>query len=413
MRYNIRMKFLTIEQALAWITSQRRDGSKFERFLNVVNKLNHPESALKIIHVAGTNGKGSTVAFLRDGLMALGYKVGTLTSPHLETHLDRIRVNDCNIDADSFLEILNDYYDFFVQEELNMFEMDYLIMVEYFTRMKVDFAIVEVGMGGRLDSTNVVENPILSIITTIGLDHTKELGATKELICKEKCGIIKNHGHVLVGDLEEGCLNVVKETVLAKQADLRTIKAYQEIEPRVFKYDGEIFKIESYAKYQYHNASLAIAALKYLNDLGYIDYDYVRVRAAMEKSHWAGRFEVLQQDPLVIIDGAHNIDGVKALCESIDAIDMPKVLLFSAIKTKKYDTMIEILKKHFDKIIMTSFEHPLIIDSEKVAKNHELEYCSDFKETYQKLIKDYPCVVISGSLYFVSTFLEYFKGQKA
>ena len=179
MRYNIiRMKFKTIEEALNWITAQRRNGSEFAKFKCAMNKLGNPQDKFKMIHVAGTNGKGSTVCFLRDVLMALGYKVGTLQSPHYLTHLDRIRVNGINIDGQSFLDILNEYYDFFETNDLNMFEMDYVIMCEYFKREGVDFALVEVGMGGRLDSTNVIKSPIMSIITTIGFDHMHELGDT-------------------------------------------------------------------------------------------------------------------------------------------------------------------------------------------------------------------------------------------
>lgn len=412
MRYNIRMKFLTINEALDWITSQRRDGAKFERFLNVIEELGHPEKDLKMIHIAGTNGKGSTTAFLRDGLMGLGYRVGTLTSPHLITHLDRIRVNNENIEEEAFLEILNRNYDFFVAKELNMFEMDYLIMCEYFKMKHVDFAIVEVGMGGRLDSTNVVEKPILSIITTIGLDHVKELGATKALICKEKCGIIKDNVPVLIGHLEDDLKKIVAEVASLHHAPYFDLGAYQEVAPRTFIYEDETFEISSYAKYQYHNASLAIAALKLLNHLNYIEYDSKTIAKAIKESSWAGRFEIINHNPLVIVDGAHNMDGVKALIESLDALEMPKALLFSAIKTKDYEHMLGLLHEHVDEMVLTTFAHPLVIDSEQLAKKYHYHYANDFGTAYQELIKKYPCVIVSGSLYFVSTFLEYFKGQK-
>ena len=412
MRYNIRMKFLTINEALDWITSQRRDGAKFERFLKVIEKLGHPENNFKMIHVAGTNGKGSTTAFLRDGLMALGYKVGTLTSPHLITHLDRIRINNVNIPGETFLEILNRNYDFYVAEDLNMFEMDYLIMCEYFKNEKIDFAIVEVGMGGRLDSTNVVEHPILSIITTIGLDHIKELGATKELICAEKCGIIKNHLPVLIGHLEDYLKPIVKAKAKEHDAEYYELGTYQEVAPRTFMLDGETFKIKSYAKYQYHNASLALTALKLLDQFGYINYQYALVAKALEETLWAGRFEIINEKPLVIVDGAHNMDGVIALNESLDAIDMPKALIFSAIKTKDYEHMLKAINQHVDKLVLTTFAHPLVIDSATIAEKEGYVFEEDYAEAFEKLVKEYPCVIVSGSLYFVSAFLEYFERQK-
>lgn len=412
MRYNIRMKFLTINEALDWITSQRRDGAKFERFLKVIEKLGHPENNFKMIHVAGTNGKGSTTAFLRDGLMALGYKVGTLTSPHLITHLDRIRINNVNIPGKTFLDILNRNYDFYVAEGLNMFEMDYLIMCEYFKMEKIDFAIVEVGMGGRLDSTNVVEHPILSIITTIGLDHVKELGATKELICIEKCGIIKDNVPVLIGHLEDYLKSIVKAKATEYNSEYFELGNYREVSPRTFMLEGEIFKIKSYAKYQYHNASLALSALKVLSQKGYIQYNYELVEKAFEETLWAGRFEIINEKPLVIVDGAHNMDGVNALNESLDAIKMPKALLFSAIKTKDYEHMLKALNNHVDKLVLTTFSHPLVINSEAIAKAEGYCFNQDYAEAFETLVKEYPCVIVSGSLYFVSAFLGYFERQK-
>ena len=408
MRYNIiRMKFKTIEEALNWITAQRRNGSEFAKFKCAMNKLGNPQDKFKMIHVAGTNGKGSTVCFLRDALMALGYKVGTLQSPHYLTHLDRIRVNGINIDGQSFLDILNEYYDFFETNDLNMFEMDYVIMCEYFKREAVDFALVEVGMGGRLDSTNVIKSPIMSIITTIGFDHMHELGDTLEKICYEKCGIIKNNSHVLVGGLNANLKAMVNCLAKYRNSIYHSILDFEDLGSRTFKYRNLEYQLYSYAKYQMHNASLAIEALYLLDSLNYIKFDYDLIKSAIAKSNWQGRFEIVRQEPLVIVDGAHNIDGVKALITSINDIKMPKALLFSAIKTKEYEEMLKMLGSNVDKLVLTTFNHPQVIDAKGLASKYGYTYVASFKEAYEELYKEYPCIIVSGSLYFLSEFIEY------
>ncbi len=159
--------FTCIEEALDWVMKRRKEDTSFFDHVRNMAELGDPQDDFPMVHVAGTNGKGSTVAYLRDLLMSQGYKVGTLQSPHYETHLDRIRINGENIPGDVFMDILNEYYDFIIDHRMPMFEIDYLIMCQWFKREKIDIAVVEVGMGGRLDSTNVVHHPLLSVITTI------------------------------------------------------------------------------------------------------------------------------------------------------------------------------------------------------------------------------------------------------
>ena len=396
------MKFKDIDTALTWIMSQRRNGAKFERFKETMNSLNNPQDDFKMVHVAGTNGKGSTVAYLRDGLVALGYKVGTLQSPHYLTHLDRIRINNQNIEEDIFLDILNKYYDFFIEHDCNMFEMDYIIACEYFKLKQVDYALVEVGMGGRLDATNVVHKPILSIITTIGLDHIKELGNTKLLIAKEKAGIIKDNSKVLVGHLDEDVIKEIKDIAKSHNSEFHVLDEYQDIGERRFKYHNKEYELLSYAKYQMHNASLALAALELLD----INLDYDKLYKAFKNTNWQGRFEIISQKPLVIIDGAHNEDGVKALKESLKAINLSKGILFSAITTKEYDKMLDILADSSDELVITKFDHPQNIDALKIAKGHKLKEMDDFMEAFNYLKNKYECIVVCGSLYFLSEFVE-------
>lgn len=391
--------FKTIDEALTWIMSSKKGEMTFSEFKRICKELNNPQNGLNIIHVAGTNGKGSTVAFLRDLLMLQGYKVGTLQSPHYLTHLDRIRLNGENIKEEAFLNIINKNYEFFINNHLGMFEMDYLIMLEYFKQEKVDFIICETGIGGRLDSTNVVDDTKLSIITNIGLDHVEMLGDTLEKICLEKCGIIKDNSNVLVGYLDENLKTIVKEKCKEKNSNYYEVENYEYIKDRTFKYCGRDYELLSYATYQMDNASLALKALEVLSYMYKFDIDYQKVKTAIKNTYWAGRFELVHQNPNVFLDGAHNPNGIEALCKSFDKLSGNKCIIFSALKRKDYLAMYEMLKEHCDKLIVTSFNYNGSIMVDDIdAENKE----NDYKKAITYAIKNYDNTLICGSLYFIS-----------
>ncbi len=391
--------FTNIDEAIEWISNKRNTGHKFETFKKLCFDLGNPQNDFYMIHVAGTDGKGSTVTYLRDLLMSQGYKVGTLQSPHYITHLDRIRVNNINISEEIFLKILNDNLKLFIDNNLSMFEMDYLIMCDYFKMEKVDFAIVEVGIGGRLDATNVVDNTKLSIITTIGYDHMELLGNTLPLICKEKCGIIKDNSKILTGYLDSDCDEVVINEAKKHNAKYYKLGKYIDLGNREFEYDNEIYQISSYAKYQLHNASLALYAFKIISqDYGFkIDID--KAKKALSKTTWPNRFEIVKQNPTVILDGAHNIHGIEATMNSFDLFKGSKCVIFSALKRKEYKKMIELISKHCDKLVITTFDNNGVIDLNDFK---EYETNNDYVDAINRAIKEYDNVLICGSLYFLS-----------
>lgn len=391
--------FENISQAIDWITKRRNNNYSFSHFKEVCDEIGNPQDKLKVIHVAGTDGKGSTVKYLSDLLISHGYKVGTFTSPHYITHQDRIRINDNNIPDETFLSILNEYYDFFVQNELSMFEMDYLIMCKYFIEEKVDYAVIEVGLGGRLDSTNVINNPLLEIITTIGYDHMERLGNTLEEICKEKCGIIKKNSNVLIGHLNDSCKEVVRRISNEKNATLYELDEYQDLGNRRFKFHNEEYEIISYASYQLHNASLSLYAFEILSKLENFKIDYDVARKALKSSIWHARFEIVKNNPRVILDGAHNIHGIEALCDSFDKLEGSKCVIFSALKRKEYHKMIEMINKHCDKLIITTFKNNEVISLDEF-KNFNCDY--DYKHAIDEAIKNYDNILVCGSLYFMS-----------
>ena len=406
------MKFRDIQSALSWIMSRRSNGNHFERFQRVMAKLDNPQDDFGIIHVAGTNGKGSTVTYLRDMLMSLGYHVGTLQSPHFLTHLDRIRFDAKNIKEKAFLDILNEYYDFFEKESLSMFEMDYIIMCAYFKKMQADFVIVEVGMGGIYDSTNVVHHPLLSIITTIGHDHLKELGPTLKDVTINKCGIIKDACPVLVGKLPLVLKKVVKKEALRHRSPYYELSEYKDLGNGNFIYKEEKYHIASLASYQIHNAALALEALFVLKENYNIRLEKVLYKQALGKTLWAGRFEVLDRAPLLILDGAHNPEGAKALKKSLDRIPLKKILIFSALKRKDYEAVLKTLDGAFKKIYLSDFESRECFDAKEEASRLGYEYHKDYYELYESLKKEATCIVVSGSLYFISAFYERYQQRR-
>ena len=391
--------FKKIDDALKWIMASKKGEMSFKEFKEICNKLGNPQNGLKIIHVAGTNGKGSTVTFLRDLLMSQCFKVGTLQSPHYLTHLDRIRLNGKNIDDKSFLDILNSYYDFFVSNHLGMFEMDYLIMLEYFKREKVDFIITEVGIGGRLDSTNVVDDTILSIITNIGLDHTELLGDTLEKICVEKAEIIKPRSIALVGYIEDNLKEIVKKKCEETGSAYKEAKPYKVLGNRQFEYDNQKYELSSYATYQIKNASLALEAFRILSDKYGFKINQDKAYDAIKNSMWAGRFEIISEKPRIILDGAHNMNGCEALVESFDKLAGSKCIIFSALKRKDYKNMLNLLIKHCDKLTVTSFDNAGVIDLNDIDYEYKE---SDCLKAISDASKQYDNVLVCGSLYFIS-----------
>ena len=393
------MAFTNIDEAISWIITQKSNNYSFDHFKEVCSGIGNPQNDFYMIHVAGTDGKGSTVNYLCSLLLSQGFKVGTLTSPHYVVHQDRIRINGKNIPDDVFLDILNKYYDWFTFNHLSMFEMDYLIMCEYFKREKVDFAIIEVGLGGRLDSTNVVDNTKLSIITTIGFDHMDKLGNTLGEICKEKCGIIKDDSKVLTGYLTEDCNAIVEESARMHRSMFYELGEFTNLGNRRFVYEGEEYEILSYASYQIHNACLALNAFAIIAKDYPFTIDLEAAKKALKESNWHCRFEIVRNEPRVILDGAHNIHGIKALMESFDQFDGSKCIVFSALKRKEYLKMLEEVEKHCDEVIVTTFPNNEVIDLAEFGSYHTE---TDYKKAIDMAISAYDNILICGSLYFMS-----------
>lgn len=394
----INLQFTDIEQAIAFVTKRHNFQHGLAHFACYMASIDDPQDQFKSVHIAGTNGKGSVTNYLKDILRHSGYKVGTFTSPHLINHRDRIRINDEWIDPSSFLYYLNKYLDDIIKWELSMFEIDMLIMSAYFKDQQVDIAIVETGLGGRLDSTNVLHHPLVDAIVTIGYDHMDRLGNTLEKIAQEKAGIIKKDAQVVIGTMEPW----LKMAIMAKaQCNHIHHNVYTYLDDTLWV-AGQGYKFTSKALYQRHNLAMALNIARILPGFA---LKYEGLAAVLAKSNWAGRFEIMQEEPLIIIDGAHNLPGIRELKRSLMAYDQPFNIIFAALRDKDPLALIKELEPVAAELIVTQFPFyrccPIANYPDKYLK------FLDFKDAIAHGITMKKPLLICGSLYFISEARNY------
>ncbi len=398
------MKFNDIQSFIDYTTNRMNKGRfSLDHFKALLESLGNPQHQLKTVHIAGTNGKGSTTNYLRAILQASGLRVGTFTSPHLEVHNDRIRINDVYISDEQLLYYGNRFAELIEENNLSMFEIDTLIAIHFFLDQDVDIALFEVGLGGRLDATNVIM-PLVSLITTIGFDHMDILGDTLALISMEKAGIVKEGFPLYTSEDKPECLDVFKQICIERNAKFNTIKEAQNIELKYgirFNYDNLSIHLNTSALYQVKNASLAIAGARYLSN--YFEINDDDIIDGLKDTQWKGRFELVSTNPHIIIDGAHNTHGVSALVESARYLPKPLVIVFSALRDKETDAMLDDLLSIADEVIVTEFEFYRAASLEMLRHGNVLAI-QDNHEAIRKgiaLSLNGTCL-ITGSLYFIS-----------
>lgn len=402
------MKYETIQDAIASIESRRRVRKDLPAFQRFVYESCPQIAQLKIIHVAGTNGKGSTVNYMRAMLNAAGLRVGTLTSPALISHLDRIRIDDQWIGEQTFLDHVNRYDEQWRALELAMFDIDVHIALCWFVHEKADVVILETGLGGRLDATNIVL-PCASVITNIGHDHMQLLGDTLEKTAWEKAGIIKEGVPLLTAEKRPSCLRVFETVCAQRHASLYRSSAHdvRRDENGDIHFDAaglRDLRLSSPAAYQAENAALALETIRLL----FPDLHARTLRPALAATGWAGRFQLLHRRPDVIVDGAHNREGVSALCETLRSMHVDTVI-FSVLKDKECDRMIEMIRMVCDRLILCSFPQGRLADLEELAHQHHLPLAHDLRALLEARMKEDEVIVISGSLYFVSEAVALFQ----
>lgn len=378
--------FKDINSALSYIES-RRTKRTLNQFKETIKKYDFNVHQKNMIHIAGTNGKGSTTNFIKNILIEHGYHVGTFTSPYLICHNDRICINGKMIDDGKLLKIINSLFEIIVSEELSMFEIDTLIMLRYFNEETLDYRIIEAGIGGLNDKTNVIDS-VCSAITNIGYDHQFMLGDTLEQIAYHKAGIIKDKQICFTSETNDDLVKIFQTVAQAKNSQIVQTELecnYQY--PYVFSCLGYKYYLNNCGSYQVNNASLAITLCNHL-----IKLDHERVQVALNSFSWPGRFEKIGK---IYLDGAHNIDGIKALVKTLHDQKIKKpLIIFSALGDKDIDEMKSLLS-----------DYPLIQATflDERSKLHGI----DFKEAIQNNLNQYDNLIITGSLHFISIVRKY------
>ncbi len=319
---------MTYEEALEYIHSVSWTFCKpgLERISALCEALGHPERDLKFVHVAGTNGKGSFCSMLDSVLRAAGYKVGLYTSPYIVEFGERMRVGGENIRPEVLAEITERVKPIAdaMEDKPTEFELITAIAFEFFRREGVDVVVLEAGLGGRLDSTNVIRDPLCSVITGIALDHTAILGDTVEKIAREKAGIIKDGAPVLFGGDDPAAAEVIREVAIARGSEYRAVD-YAALGILNFSLGGSIFnykshrgmKIKLLGSYQPRNAAVVLDAVELLRTRGFV-IEEGDIAAGLASARWPARFEIISDEPLIIFDGAHNPQGIESAVSSIE-----------------------------------------------------------------------------------------------
>ena len=405
-----------------------------ERMLAVLAGMGHPECELSGIHVGGTNGKGSTCAMIEAMAIGMGLKTGFNSSPHLVDYRERIRVNGIDIKLETLLQLYVDWDVLFQDNEASFFEITTAMAFRHFLQEKVDCSIFEVGLGGRLDGTNPFEAEV-AVITSISFDHVKSLGNTIEKIAWEKAGIIKKGQTVVVGDVPENALRIISKVaedrgarVLAAGIDFKIENVRLSEHGTIFNYKNSLvtfqdIKVNLLGMHQASNAALAITAFGlWLQSKGK-ELDEKTLRSSLGKVNWMGRMQILHKNPTVIIDGAHNAEGVEKLVSNLEQIFAGKRILtvLAILRDKNLDEMIHNIAGVSDRIYISKNKSKRAAEisdqvavAEKYGAYYETSY--DVVTALRRALSDAKAediIVIAGSLYTISEVLaaEIFKEE--
>lgn len=411
---------MEIEKLLDELYSYSMHGIKLglENIKTLCKEMGEPQKDYKVIHVAGTNGKGSTSTTIETILLEAGYRVGKYTSPHILKFNERIRANGQDITDEDIVKYYQLVKDIVAKTGLRptFFEMTTAMMFKYFSDLKLDYVVLETGMGGRFDATNVCEADIC-VITNVGLDHIEYLGDTIYKIAKEKAGIIKNCPKVIVADSNPEFLKAISEekaeiiNVLEKYKDARMKLDFKKFVTRI-EIGEEGYDFSLFGDYQFKNF---LTAYEVVTELG-IDREIIK--KVCKKVVWQCRFERYFEKPLVILDGAHNEDGMRELCKIIEQgyRSDEVVIITSILKDKDVRHMLKLMRKISDNIVFTSLEdNPRGTTGEKILEQLEDKRgClveNDMKKAYE-IAKNLnkKIIVVCGSFYTLSKFKEEIDG---
>ena len=417
---------MTYQDALSKIHSLNVFGSQpgLDRIKKFLTILGNPQDDLKFIHIAGTNGKGSTCAFISNVLTNAGYKTGLFISPYIIDFRERIQINNNLVTKELLTKMVEETFPIIEKlqkENCIITEFEYVMALSFliYKKENCDIVVLETGLGGLLDCTNVILPPVATVITTIGLDHTDILGSTIEEIAVQKCGIIKGDSPVITSMQENSVMEIIEKTSenpVYKSCDINITDICEKITGTTFTYkDTEIY-IPFIGRHQIENAKTAIATIEVLQKSFNISTE--NIKNGFKKAVNPARFEVLNTDPLTILDGAHNPNGINALREALETHlpNTDKVCILGMLKDKDYENSVNILKNLFSKFFTVPINNPRSLSSEQLAKVLNSEYniatsCKDIGSAYEFALKENKPIIICGSLYLAGEIRPYILSQ--
>ncbi|KMT22685.1 bifunctional folylpolyglutamate synthase/dihydrofolate synthase [Clostridium cylindrosporum] len=426
---------MNYNEALKYVESIGKFGinlgmKRIERFCEI---LGSPEKKLKVIHVGGTNGKGSTTTFISKILENAGYRVGVYTSPYIERFTERIRVNKEEIPESEVARLVTEivpHVETLVKEGLDHpteFEVITAVAFKYFEEQNVDFVVLEVGLGGRFDATNVVD-PVLEVLTTISLDHVNVLGDDIAKIAYEKAGIIKKDKPLVLYPQEASAEKVILDIASEMNAKIYKVEdvaheiVAENVDGTEYNLSGSIdykgIKIAMLGHHQVMNTKTAILAIEALRDLGY-EISKESIYEGLGEARWPARFEVLTKDPIIVLDGGHNVQGIEALVDSINKYFPGKKIKITCgmLSDKDYNKMIADLLSIGDNFITVTPNNDRALTSEELCdiikgKGKDAKAAKDINEAVDMALatrSEEEMLVFCGSLYMIGEVRTYLK----
>ncbi|WP_167511259.1 bifunctional folylpolyglutamate synthase/dihydrofolate synthase [Pseudobutyrivibrio xylanivorans] len=397
---------MTYENVVNTIDNKRRFGKACGRDVTMefMEALGHPEMGKHIIHIAGTNGKGSVAAFVSSILQAASFsyakpfKVGLFTSPHLIEYTERIQIDGKQISREDVTRIGEQLLEMKLELEPTMFDYWLAMALVYFKEQQVDYIVLETGLGGAKDSTNgLAQVPEVSAITSIGLEHTQYLGNTLAAIAGEKAGIIKPGVPVVIGQMEEEAFNVISAKCGALDCELIQAGAVDKSQ-----------KLGLFGEYQRNNAAVAVEVVKSLS----LYVDNQTIANGLAKAVWPGRMQIISENPYILIDGAHNPSGVKALYDSLTA-EFPKEkfsFIMAVMADKDYVEMADIIRPAVERIFTVTVDSDRALQASELARvlsesGMDSKACEDYSLALEEAKAYDNKIIVFGSLYFIGEIL--------
>lgn len=415
---------LMLNETLDYLYGLERFGIKLglDVIEQIMASLGNPHQSFKSVHVAGTNGKGSTCAFVARVLQEAGYTVGLYTSPHLVRFNERICINGEEI-TDHELIYFTDIIRKKIEEkgiQPTFFEFTTALAFLYFAHKHVDIAVVEVGMGGRLDATNIIQ-PLVSVITNISLDHMEHLGKTVSQIAREKAGIIKPGCLVVTAEKNPRVVKYFKQVCAERNVELlllheqlRATVLEANLEHQKFDVSGAVedtYTIPLLGAHQIVNACTALLVLRSLEKRGFSISPFI-IKKGLEATAWAGRLDLVSYNPLVLVDGAHNVAGIKALCDFLRTLEHRKVLVIAIANDKDRECMLQMIVPLFEEVIVTQGHFKptpadVLADDARAYSSHvrEIPGVGDAIEIALSIAAKEDTVLFTGSLYMIGDVL--------